>query len=193
MPERIRRMLGALERFLDRVIRTQFDELVFVTAFILLLMGLCLAGLWAAGRVGILVAGCLGMIPFGVCTFVLLRRPPLRNSKEVRQRMPGDFVRQGILFLALYAFGFVGAEFYPALHPVHGEMWFLFSFCFAVSPGCIIVGLAGHVDPRICFALGSATRDLTIPWRIRAAGRALLWGGFALGGGAMYCVHHAAA
>lgn len=193
MPERLLRMLNALEQFLHRVIRTHFDELVFVTAFVLLLTGLCLAGLWAAGRIGILVAGCLGLIPFGVCSFILLRRPPLRNAKEVRQRMPGDFVRQGVLFLALYTIGFVGAEFYPALHPVHGEMWFLFSLCFAASPGCIMVGLAGHVDPRICFAIGSATRDLRLPWRVRAAGQALLWGGFALGCGVMYCVHHAAA
>jgi hypothetical protein len=114
---------------------------------------------------------------------------PPWNAKEVRRRLPGDCVGTGILFLAMYAMGFFGANFYPVIHPVHGEMWFQFSLLFAAAPGFIMLGLAGRLDPRICCAVEPGTKELPLPCWARAAGWMLLWGGFALGGCVMFWVH----
>lgn len=193
MAEQIRLMLNALERFLGRIIRTRFDEVVFVLVYILVLAGLCLVGFQAAGRAGLLLAGCFGLVPYAVCAVVLYRRPRLRNAKEVRRRLPGDCVGAGILFLAIYALGFFGASFYPSLHPVHGEMWLPLSLIGALAPGFVMAGLAGFVDPRVCVFIDPSTDEMPVPWPVRAVGQMLLWGGFLLGGGVMFLVHRAAA
>ena len=56
-----------------------------------------------------------------------------------------------------------------------------YPFVWLFGPGCIAVGTAGLIDPRIALAVSPEARTLDLPRWARVLGPALLFGGFIAG------------
>lgn len=192
MPRRLAAILDKLERFMVRATRHSFDELVVVIVAIFILIGILALGDLVAGSIGAFVGVGLVMPIYAACG-ILMHRGHARERREnpasaqlreeeERRRLPRDYVSLGILSLALFGLGFLGAIYLPGFHPLHGKLWFGFCLLFALAPGSILIGIAGFLDERVCLAVTHHAKKLSLPLWTRLLGWTLLLGGFAVGG-----------
>lgn len=194
MLRRLLERIDTLGRFLARIVRTPFEELVLVVVCILFVLAICLPAVHLGGPVAFYVAGPVAMLLVWILGFAFIRglaerRRERGDSEEPYDpydevppyRLALDEVLFGVLIMALFGLVCFAAKYYPSVDPIDGEGWYDLVLV-ALAPGHVLVGLAGFRDRRICLAVTRNPKKHPVPLWARFVGWTTLLSGYALGG-----------